>query len=212
MIPSGLCAGLSALTNVTIPNSVTSIGSYAFSGCSGLTSVTIPNSVTSIGSSAFSSCSGLTSVTIPNSVTSIGESVFSWCRGLTSVIIPNSVTIIDSRAFSNCSSLSTVELGTNVKTISGKAFLGCTAIADIVCRRNRPANLASDAFDSDIYTTATVHVPSGSIQAYFAFPVWQDFDNIVEDGVIPAVVGDANGDGRVDIDDVNFVIDIILKQ
>ena len=55
----------------TIPNSVTSIGSYAFSGCRGLTSVTIPNSVTSIGIAAFSGCTGLTSVTIPNSVTSI---------------------------------------------------------------------------------------------------------------------------------------------
>ena len=63
--------------NTTIPNSVTSIGSYAFYGCSGLTSVTIPNSVTSIGTEAFHGCSGLTSITIPNSVTSIGYDAFS---------------------------------------------------------------------------------------------------------------------------------------
>ena len=62
--------------NTIIPNSVTSIVSYAFDGCSGLTSVTIPNSVTSIGSYAFSGCSRLTSVTIPNSVTSIGSYAF----------------------------------------------------------------------------------------------------------------------------------------
>ena len=62
--------------NTTIPNSVTSIGNYAFSACSGLTSVTIPNSVTSIGAYAFWYCSGLTSVTIPNSVTSIGDNAF----------------------------------------------------------------------------------------------------------------------------------------
>ena len=54
--------------NTIIPNSVTSIGRWAFYGCEGLTSITIPNSVTSIGSSAFSGCSGLTSITIPNSV------------------------------------------------------------------------------------------------------------------------------------------------
>ncbi len=64
------------IKDLVIPNSVTSIGKYAFSGCSGLTSVTIPNSVTSIGWSAFDGCSGLTSVTIPNSVTSIGKRAF----------------------------------------------------------------------------------------------------------------------------------------
>ena len=71
--------------NTTIPNSVTSIGDWAFYGCSGLTSVTIPNNVTSIGFRAFSDCTGLTSVTIPNSVMSIGYYAFSGCDGLTSV-------------------------------------------------------------------------------------------------------------------------------
>jgi len=64
------------ITDLIIPNSVTSIGNRAFAGCSGLTSVTIPNSVTSIGDYAFQFCSGLTSVTIPNSVTSIGYQAF----------------------------------------------------------------------------------------------------------------------------------------
>ena len=77
------------ITNLIIPNSVTSIGSNAFFGCSGLTSVTIPNSVTSIGSNAFFDCSGLTSVTIPNSVTSIEYGAFAG------VDIPTVISLIE---------------------------------------------------------------------------------------------------------------------
>ena len=93
--------GCTKLTSITIPDSVTSIGSYAFNGCTGLTSVTIGSSVTSIGEYAFSSCTELTSVTIPNSVTSIGSFAFNGCINLSNITIPNSVTTIKSDAFSN---------------------------------------------------------------------------------------------------------------
>ena len=71
--------GCTALTSLTIPNSVTSIGNSAFKGCGGLTSVTIGNSVTLIDSNAFSNCIALNGITIPSSVTSIGSSVFDNC-------------------------------------------------------------------------------------------------------------------------------------
>lgn len=76
------------VTTLTIPDSVTTIGSGAFSGCSGLTSVTIPDSVTSIGEYAFGGCSGLTSVTIPDSMTSIGVEAFRGCDSLASITLP----------------------------------------------------------------------------------------------------------------------------
>ena len=75
------------IKDLVIPDSVSCIGSEAFSGCSGLTSVTIPKSVTRIGDEAFRSCSGLTSVTIPENVTRIDNEAFRDCSGLTSVTI-----------------------------------------------------------------------------------------------------------------------------
>ena len=111
------------ITDFVIPNSVTSIGNFAFLNCRGLTSVTIGNSVTNIGNAAFSDCSGLTSVTIPNSVTSIGYSAFSNCRGLTSITIPNSVTSIEKSAFSQCFGLTSVTIGNSVTSIGDYAVL-----------------------------------------------------------------------------------------
>ena len=120
-----------ALTTITIPNSVTRIGDLAFYSCSGLTSVTIPNSVTQIGGGAFCECTGLTSVTIPNSVTQIEGSIFYGCTGLTSITIPNSVTQIGSAAFSGCTGLISVTIPNSVTSIGDEAFNGCTGLTSV---------------------------------------------------------------------------------
>ena len=121
----------SSLTSITIPDSVTYIGDYAFIGCSSLTNVTIPDSVTYIGSSAFMDCSNLTSVTIGNGVTEIGYDAFSGCSSLTSVTIPDSVTYIGECAFRDCSSLTSITIPDSVTYIDDKAFYGCSNLTSI---------------------------------------------------------------------------------
>jgi hypothetical protein len=135
----------SGLTSVTIPNSVTSIGGSAFSGCSGLTSVTIPDGVTSIDVWAFNGCSGLISVAIPNSVTTIMDYAFQGCSGLTSVTIPNSVTSIGYSAFENCSGLTSVTIPNSVTSIGKGAFCRCSGITSVTIP-NSVTSIDSEAF------------------------------------------------------------------
>jgi hypothetical protein len=121
--------GCIACGQLTIPDSVTSIGVDIFKECSGLTgSLTIPDSVVSVGRQAFEECSGLTgSLIIPDSVTSIGLDAFGECSGFTgSLIIPDSVTSIGTGAFEMCSGFNTINVvdWTDVPTIGNDAFIG----------------------------------------------------------------------------------------
>lgn len=98
----------SAVTSVTIPDSVTSISDEAFINCPKLTNISIPNSVTYIGFSAFSSCTSLKSITLPSSLSFISGALFLGCSQLTTIHIPVSVTSIGNNAFADCPSLMTV--------------------------------------------------------------------------------------------------------
>ena len=147
-----------ALTEVTIPNSVTEIGDYAFSGCTALMSVTIPDSVTSIGKRAFYWCDSLTSVTLPSSVTSIDEYTFSRCGKLTNITIPNSVTSINYGAFSCCSSLTSVTIPESVTSIGYYAFSECTGLTSVTIP-NSVTNIPASAFNGCSSLT-DVTVPS----------------------------------------------------
>gem|GEM_PF-362518 len=129
-----------SLRSIMIPEGVESIGDSAFSSCSNLTSINIPSSVTSIGNFAFSHCSNLTSINIPSSVTSIGSWAFAYCRGLTNIVIPNSVTSIGDLAFYNCENLNSIIIPKGVESIGDSAFSNCSRFLVISCYFNSCAH------------------------------------------------------------------------
>ena len=187
--------------NTIIPNSVTSIESYAFVGCSSLTSIEIPNSVTSIGDDAFSSCSSLTSITfgensqltsigdwafsycsslknieIPNSVTSIGDYAFEDCESLTSVTFEENsqLTSIGYRAFWWCSSLTSIEIPNSVTYIGMYAFNYCSSLRVIKCY----AESVPETVDYVFYhcpSAMIIYVPEVSLEDYKATSPWNEF-------------------------------------
>ena len=165
IVESGTNSLIVGCKNTVIPNSVTTIGEYAFYHCSGLTSIAIPGSVTTIGKWAFFGCNGLLDVTIPHSVTEIGN----W-------------------AFSNCSSLDSIfnhiDHPTDVK-LGGFVFAGVPT------------------------STCKLYVNKGRVNEYREADQWKDFVSILE---IEEACGDINGDGQVDVTDVDIIIDMVLGK
>ena len=111
-----------------IPNTVTTIGNWAFYGCTGLSSIYIPNSVTSIGYESFYGCSSLIGVNIPNSVSAIGYQAFYGCLSLRSIHIPGSVRGIATSAFECCPSLTSISVSPGNPHYDSRD--GCNAIIE----------------------------------------------------------------------------------
>ena len=150
----------SCVQSVVIPDSVTTIGDYAFNGCSNLQSITIGNGVTTIGWEAFYGCSGLTgNLRIPNSVTTISDGAFYDCSGLTGELtIPDSVISMGGRAFYGCSNLQSVTIGNSVTVIEYSTFEHCTSLTSATIG-NGVITIHHDAFR---YCTSLTSVTIGN--------------------------------------------------
>lgn len=218
------CTGL---TEITIPRFVTQIGNYAFAGCNGLTSVTIPKSVSSIGYNPFSSCEGLTSITVDsnnpyfdsreNCNAIIKTATNTLISGCMNSFIPNTVTAID-RAFSGCSGLTTISIPNSVTSIGDYAFEDCKGLKDVYSYITDPSKvlIGQSVFMllSGNYTQRTLYVPAGTSAQYQAAGSWYPyFDQIVEmSGQGSEVNCDLNGDGVVNISDLNIIVNYILNH
>lgn len=111
--------------------SVTAIADYAFINCTAISSLTIPDTVTSIGASAFTGCTSLKEISLSNRITTIPNGLFMGCSLLESIDIPDSVNTIESYAFYNCSALKDIELPESLSTIEPMAFAECSSIENI---------------------------------------------------------------------------------
>ena len=216
-------------TAINIKEGTVSISGYAFYGCTGLTSITIPNSVTSIGRFAFEGtpwynnqpdgvvyigkmaykfkgemASG-TAINIKEGTVSICPSAFEGCTALTSVTIPNSVTTIGYDTFRGCTGLTSVTIPKSVTSIGGSAFSGCTGLKKIYSLNPVPPVIYWDtfvAYDVDLF------VPKGCVPKYKEAKYWKDFrfiGEIEEEGGIDDVIG---ADSKIKYDGGTITISV----
>lgn len=119
------------LKDLNMGNGVTYIGQNAFHGCTSLVTVELPNSIKTIENDAFAACSNLNRINIPDGITEIAAGVFEFCDKLESVNIPNAVTKIGTYAFWNCKSLTDIKLGSGVTEIGKWSFSACSSLTKI---------------------------------------------------------------------------------
>lgn len=119
---------MTAMTSVTIPDSIKYIGDFAFYCCTGLTSITVPNSVTEIGIGAFWGCSNVTAITVSNKLETLGDYAFWSCNKVASVTLPETLKIIGDGAFWNCEALTEISVPASVTSIGKGAFIYCSAL------------------------------------------------------------------------------------
>ena len=173
-----LCSGL---TSITIPNSVTSIGSTVFMGCMGLTTVNFnATNCTSMGSSSspvFFSCTNFSTLNIGSNVTTIPSYAFYGCRGLTSVTIPDLVTSIGIAAFCECTGLTSVTLGNSLTNIANGAFFGCSSLTSVTIPAT-VTSIGSSAFNGCSLTSVNFNANNCTSMGSSDYPVFNNCENI----------------------------------
>ena len=185
-----------------------SIGNSAFAYCSGLTDMVIPNSVTTLKDFAFMSCYNLSSVSLSTSLTRIEPYTFGYCEKLESVIIPYSVDTICEGAFSGCYTMTDITVGPSVKYIGEYAFY-CFNLNSVNCYAITPPDVFDYTFGYSVYSNATLRVPMAAVDDYAAHEIWGRFNNI--EGIPGAGPGDVNGDGQFSVTDVSGLIDLLIS-
>ncbi|MCR4853968.1 MAG: leucine-rich repeat domain-containing protein [Prevotella sp.] len=141
-----LIADGSTVTDLVIPEGVTSISNLAFQGCKAFKGVTLPSTLKSIGEQAFRDFTSMESIYMPYGLTSIGHSAFSGCTSLGAVNIPNSITSIPPDCFRDCTSLAAVTIPNSVTEIGNQVFYDCPKLSEITLPSS-VTSIGRDAFE-----------------------------------------------------------------
>lgn len=118
------------IRGIVIPNTVTNIGSGAFSYCGNLIEIEIPEGISVLPNETFYNCHNLTNVVLPNTLTEIGAKAFCCCENLTSIDLPGLLDRISSEAFS-CSGLQEIEIPDSVTSMGNQVFYHCTNLTEV---------------------------------------------------------------------------------
>ena len=206
---------------LNFPESVNTIDDYAFGNCEKFTSVVIKPHITKFGNYVFTGCTSVTGVTIEESEEALslghgcskgsGYGLFNDCP-LYSVFIgrPLSYTYFvnnEFTPFTGITSLEKARLGKKLTVVRNYLFYGCTHLNEVTSCAVTPPTANTNCFAN---YDATLYVPKGSVTAYKNAAVWKDFYSIIGVDIVDSMLGDIDGNGKINITDVTSLIDYLL--
>ncbi|MCQ2257938.1 MAG: leucine-rich repeat protein [Bacteroidaceae bacterium] len=241
-IPSSAFRNCTSLKSIKIPDSVTCIGAEAFEGCSMLVEVVFTNNIKTIEMAAFMDCTKLTEVVIPNSVVTIERYSFAGCTRLSHVVVPNTLKSIEESAFYDCEYLTNFTIPDSVTSIGDYFITGWyKKPITIVCEASTPPTITTEAL-CEVSYGLTIYVPLGSVEEYKKAEGWKDYASsiFVKDSSIQGDLNgdcnvdiadvvclvemlrkplsdtngmaDVNKDGVTNLNDLKYVVDVILNR
>lgn len=166
------------LNAVSMPNTVTSIGAYAFSWNVAISTINFSTSLESIGTGAFQHCHSLQSVTLPSSMRTLGANAFYECNSLSSVTLNEGLTSIGGGAFVRCYPLANITIASTVTSIGQGAFYGCSSMQYAICLPTTPPALGDNAFSAS--STYPIYVPDESVLAYQVADGWSVYSSRIK--------------------------------
>lgn len=167
-----------SIVNVTIPESILTVGSRAFESCSRLKRVTFlkHSQAAAIHAQAFMNCTALVEIVLPENLETIAEYAFLGCRSLTHIILPNTITAINLRVFEECSSLTSIVIPDTVEEIDVGAFRDCAQLQNIIVLAKTPPKVYSNTFEG-IPDTAKIYCYASALNAYKDATDWEPYIN-----------------------------------
>ena len=151
----GVFEGCVSLKSIYIPESVLTIGDFAFFGCESLSEIHFSSILKEIGTQAFKDCKAITSISLPDSVEELGSRVFEGCVNLNDITLSKQITRIGWGCFKDCKSLTDIVLPDNLETVPNWAFYGCSGLVRVTL----PANLKSIGHSAFSFCDSLVSIP-----------------------------------------------------
>ncbi|WP_293964776.1 leucine-rich repeat domain-containing protein [uncultured Porphyromonas sp.] len=164
-----------ALTEIEIPEGVTSLGGYAFAFCKGLKRATVPGTVKRVESYVFLGCVALEEISLGEGMTKIGGDMFNGCKSLSKIQLPSTIETIEAQSFKGCVLLTELTIPATCQQVGIQILRDCPAMKVITSLATTAPEASTKSFYPEQFDDIELRIPAEALLSYLDSPVWSLF-------------------------------------